>query len=356
MRTVGRGRRQGEARPLRTVGAALGVTAALLVAGMSPPPATAQEPGTHLLTVVGLGGDPAYAQEFLEWGLQIRTAAVDRYAFPEDRVTLLGEDPEVDPAISGRSDREGVEAAVNRIAREAGASDPVLIVLIGHGSFRGDEARFNLPGPDLTASEWSILLDGLGDRPVAVVNTASASGPFTAALAGDNRTVITATKTGGERNETQFPRYFAEALSGEAADLDKDGTLSLLEAFTYTRAEVARHYEQENLLLTEHAVLEDDGDGEGSEEPSLDGPDGSAAARFRLATATGARTARAQETSGDTTLVRLMDERAELEERVARLRALREQMDPEEYDRELETLLVELALKNREITAREGGG
>ena len=316
----------------------------------------AQAPGTHLLTVVGLGGDPAYAEAFLGWGLQIRSAAVDRFGLPPDQVILLAEDPGADPAVDGRSDREGVEAAVAGIAGRAGSEDRVLVVLIGHGSFRGDEARFNLPGPDLTATEWSLLLDGLGDRDVAVVNTASASGPFAETLAGDNRTVITATKTGGERNETQFARYFAEALAGEAADLDKDGALSLLEAFTYTRAEVARHYEQENLLLTEHAILEDDGDGRGSEEPSADGPDGASAALFRLAAPGPDRPRVAIDAAGDSTLARLLGEQAELEARVARLRGLRDRMDPQDYDRELETLLVELALKSREVEARAGGG
>ena len=334
---------------MATVGAAV-------FAGL-PGASQAQTPQTHLLTVVGLGGDPAYAEEFLDWGLQIRAAAVDRYGFPEERVTLLAEDPTSDAAVTGRSDREGVEGAIAGIAERAGSEDRVLVVLIGHGSFREDEARFNLPGPDLTASEWSLLLGSLGDRPVAVVNTTSASGPFAEALAGGNRTVITATKTGSERNETQFARFFAEALTGEAADLDKDGALSLLEAFTYTQAEVARYYEQENLLLTEHAILEDDGDGTGSEEPSVDGPDGVAASQFRLAApAATPRPRVAIDAAGDSTLARLLTEQAELEDRVASLRGLRDQLDPEEYDQELETLLIELALKSREIDARTSGG
>lgn len=333
--------------------AALGAVALSGLPGI----AEAQVPQTHLLTVVGLGGDPAYAEEFLDWGLQIRAAALDRYGFPEEQVTLLAEDPGTDPAVTGRSDREGVEGAVAGIAERAGPDDRVLVVLIGHGSFRGDEARFNLPGPDLTASEWSLLLGSLGDRPVAVVNTASASGPFAEALAGGNRTVITATKTGSERNETQFARFFAEALSGEAADLDKDGALSLLEAFTFTQAEVARFYEQENLLLTEHAILEDDGDGTGSEEPSVDGPDGVAASQFLLAAPTATTRPRvAVDAAGDSTLARLLTEQADLEDRVASLRSLRSQMDPEEYDRELENLLIDLALKSREIDARTSGG
>lgn len=324
--------------------------AALVVAGTHPASAQA----THVLTVVGLGGDPDYRAAFLEVGLRIRAATLERFGIPEADVRLLAEDPTANPDIDGRSDRQGVEAAVTAIANRAGPRDRILVVLVGHGSFRGEEARFNLPGPDLTALEWASLLDGLGDRPVALVNAASASGAFLPALSSPTRTVITATKTGRERNETRFATYFAEAMEGEGADLDKDGMLSLLEAFTYAKAEVARWYEESNLLLTEHALLEDNGDGEGSEDPSRDGPDGPAAAFFRLVPA--AMTATPTEVLGDSVLVRLMNERTGLETQVARLRAIRETLEPEDYDARLEELLVQIALKNREIESRGGGG
>ena len=332
--------------------AALVLTLAVAFPALLPLPASAQD--THVLAVVGLGGDPAYAESFLEWGLRIRAASMERFGMAEERVTLLSEDPGMDAAVDGRSDRAGVEAAVAAMAERAGPRDRILVVLVGHGSFRGDEARFNLPGPDLTAQEWEALLGRFGDRPVALVNAASSSGPFVPALSAPGRIVITATKTGGERNETQFGRFFAEALEGDAADLDKDGMLSLLEAFTYTRAEVARFYQEADLLATEHALLDDDGDGEGSEEPSRDGPDGASAAVFRLVAPTAVTAA--PEVLGDSVLVRLMNERAELETRVARLRAIRETLDPAEYEARLEELLVEIALKNREIGARGGGG
>lgn len=317
-------------------------------------PSGAEAQDVHILAVAGLGGDPAYTEEFLAWGLRIRSAALERFGMAAEQVVVLSEDPAMDPAVDGRSDREGVEGAVAAMADRLGPRDRVLVVLFGHGSFRGDEARFNLPGPDLNAVEWRALLERFGDREVALVNAASASGPFVQAVAGPGRTVITATRTGGERNETQFGRFFAEALEGEDADLDKDGMLSLLEAFTYARAEVARWYEESNLLLTEHAQLDDNGDGEGSEEPSRDGPDGASAAVFRLVPRS--MFTAPPEVAGDSVLVRLLGERAELESRVAQLRAARESMDPQEYEARLEELLVEIALKSREITARGGGG
>ena len=92
---------------------------------------------------------------------------------------------------------------------------------------------------------------------------ASASGGFVPALAGKNRTIITATKTDGERNQTRFGEYFAAAFAGNAADADtdKDGRVSVLEAFLWARARTADSYSRDGQLLTEHAVLDDDGDG-----------------------------------------------------------------------------------------------
>lgn len=358
------------ARVRRSAGAA---AVALLLGSLgTAAPSAAQE--LHVLTVVGLGGDPAYTESFLDAGLRIRAAALERFGIPEDRVTLLAEDPTLDPLVDGRSDREGVEAAVNSMGAAADPSARVLVVLIGHGSYRNGQARFNLPGRDLDAEEWDALLEALGDRTVAVVNAASASGPFIEALSGPDRAVITATRTGGERNETRFPGFFAEALAEEGADLDRDGRLSLLEAFTWTRAEVGRWYEEQGLLLTEHAVLDDNGDGEGSEEPGPDGPDGVLAGLFRLsAPATVAGAARGEgevptavgapgtgAAAGgapvDSVAARLRSELSTLEEQVARLRQRRETLDPEEYEARLEELLVEIALKNREIRGRSGGG
>ncbi len=331
------------------------LTAGLAVAGvvaLAPTAGGAQE--THLVTVVGLGGGPEYTATFFGWGATITNAARDRYGISAANSILLSED-EGDPAPSaGEARREAVQAAIRDVARRAGPQDRVLIVLIGHGSFREDEARFNIPGPDLTAAEWSSLLDELGGRQVALVNAASASGPFVQMLAGPDRTVISATKTGRQRNETVFGQYFAQAFEGDAADLDKDGGMSLLEAFTYATSEVARHYSEGNLLQVENAVLDDNGDGVGSEEPAIDGEDGARAASFIFLPVQALELT--PEMQADSVLVRLIGERAALERQIAQLRSRRAEIDPETYDLQLEDLLVELALKNREVDTRRGGG
>lgn len=331
-----------------------------LAGGLAWAPGDAAAQESHLLVVVGIGGDPEYGRRFLEWGTTLRTAAMERYGLPAERAVLLAEDAAAE-GVSGESRRERVEAELRDMAGRVGPDDRVLLVLIGHGSFRGSEANFNLPGPDLPAVELKALLDALPTPRVAVVNTASASGPYVQTLAAPGRTVITATASGNERNETRFGGYFAEAWTGDGADLDKNGTVSLLEAFLYAKRETERFYDDANRILTEHALLDDDADGEGSREPGPEASDGAVAAGFtlgrpgtRAVTADGAATP--IPASADSVLTRMYGERADLEARVAEFRRLRDTMDPAVYDRELEALLVELALKNREIRAREGGG
>jgi hypothetical protein len=325
----------------------------------------------HLVLVTGLGGDPAYTETFHDWASTFRRGALEAGVRPE-RIAWFAEDPDRAPdAITGRSTLENLEAHLERLASAAGRDDRVLLVLIGHGTSRNEEARFNLPGPDLTGAALADLLGAFGTRTVAVVNTAPSSGPWIQALAGPDRIVVTATKTARERNETQFGGFFARAFRGQEADLDKDERVSLLEAFRFTAREVERHYEEQGLLLTEHAVLEDDGDGRGTErfgeeggpeggrddEPPTD--DGALASRFWLTPRPGVRADAPDDAvpAGvtDPELRQLYVDRAALEDRVAELRSLRETMEEEEYERRLEALLVELALKNRAIREKGGG-
>ena len=291
---------------------------------------------SHLIVVSGLGGEPRWTEEFHRWGISLVEAAGKRYGLGADQILYLAEKPERDPArIDGRATRAEIEEGLAAVAGRAGPADRILVVLIGHGSSDGQGARLNLPGPDLTAADLTRMLERFPTQRVVVVNTASASGDFQKPLTGRNRTVITATRSGLEQNETVFGRYFVDALTGTGADTDKDARVSILEAFQYAEREVERHYKAGNHLQTEHAVL---------------GGDREAARAFFLLPASTA----AAPTAASSGLRALLEQKQGLEARVEALRARKDQMNPAEYQTQLEALLVELALKNREIRAGEG--
>lgn len=329
---------------MRRAAAAIGL--AWLVAS----PAAAQT--SHLLVIVGLAGDRENGDLFHRWAVTLVDAARDRHGLPAERIVYLGEDQTRGAKwITGRSTREGVEAAVDRLAARARPGDRVFIVLIGHGTAGAGESRFNLPGPDLSAGDFARLLDKFGAEFVTFVNTASASGGFVAALAGRDRVVITATRTDGERNQTRFGEFFAEAIASAEGDLDKDGRVSMFEAFTYARRRVAESYEKEGQLLTEHAVLDDDGDGKGSDAAGQPGADGALARTLFMTAAADSRAA--VEASADPALRALYDERRAIEDRIGALKASKDRLDPARYEQEMEPLLVELAKKSREIREKE---
>ncbi len=330
-----------------------GLLAALaLVAVVWVGEANAQQ--THLVVVSGAGGTDEYRERFHRWGSAVVRAALEEYGLDPADVVWLAERPDADPLIDGPSRREDIEAAFGALAGRAGPGDAVMIVLIGHGSFSGNESRFNVPGRDLSATDFAFLVEQFGTRTVVFVNTASASGDFISKMSGPNRTVITATRSPRERNATRFAGFFADAFAGGAADTDKDERVSVLEAFAYARREVQRSFEEEGLLATEHALLDDNGDGEGSDfedESDLDG----ALARTVFLSRGGARVTEA-EIAADPELAALYERRGELEERIASLTALKDTMDAERYETELEDLLVELTLTTRAIREKEGGG
>ena len=314
--------------------------------------ASAQEQ-THALIVVGLGGNADYRDRFHNQAVALREAFTSKHGMLSEHVTYLGERPESAPEIvTDKSTRDNVLSYLSTIAQQMGSSDRLLVILIGHGTSDQAEARFNITGPDLAPSDLQMALTGFPTQPLALVHTGSASGGFLEPLSGPNRIIITATRTQRERNATEFAQFFVEAITGESADLDKDERVSLLEAYQYAREEVIRFYEDENEILTEHAVLDDNGDGTGSEEVGLNEPDGSLAAGFQL----GGISVTEEEINQDPELARLYEERRQIQARITELRVLRDAMQEEAYMAAMEELLVELALKNREIRAKEGNG
>jgi hypothetical protein len=305
----------------------------LLLLGASALPGSAAAQSTHVLVVTGLGGAPEYTRRFAEWGGGLVRAAVAA-GVPEANVVWLAERESVDAWVAGVARRDAVAGALTSLASRSAPGDLVLVALFGHGSARGDEARLNLPGPDLSAGELATLLAPLEDRRVVVVNAASASGGFVAPLSRNGRVVITATRSSRENQATRFGGHFVAALAGEAADTDKDGRVSILEAFEFARLEVARSFAEAGHLPTEHALLDDDG---------------ALAATLSLAPAPAVAGA-----DDDPALRALRAEEARLQAELAELRDRRDTMDADAYQAALEALLLEIARNGRAI--REAGG
>lgn len=306
---------------------------------------------TRVVIVTGLGGEPAYSVEFAAEAEQLATALHEKFGVSDANISWFGEDSiNHSPHFRGESTKPNVEKAIMAIAAHAEPSSQFVLVLIGHGAGEGPETRISIPGPDLDANDFARLLAAFPAQRVAFINLTSASGDMIPTVAGANRVIITATKTAFERNESHFGRFFVDAFTKDGADTDKDGRVSLLEAFRYAVIETKRFYEKGSLLQSEHAQLADDGAKEGSNTPTGRAGDGALARRFFLDGGKMATLA----AGSDPRLVTLYGEEFALQEQVEQLRSKKTQMAADAYDAALEPLLISLARKSREIRVLEG--
>jgi hypothetical protein len=204
-----------------------------------------------VLLVVGAPGNSEYESRFRKWAGQWQAAAA-KAAAESIPIGLAGE------SGTATTDHDRLRSILAEKSTKAGR-EPLWIVLIGHGTYDGREAKFNLRGPDVTDLELAEWLKPL-KRPLAVLDCASASGPFLNRLSGPDRVIVTATRSGHEQNYARFGQYLAEAIADPRADLDKDGQVSLLEAYLTAGGRVEESYRAQSQLATEHALLDDNGD------------------------------------------------------------------------------------------------
>lgn len=296
------------------------------------PPASSNGRATVLI-VVGAPGEEQYGEQFARWAAFWDKGCAQTGA----RSITIGLKPEGQVA-----DYEILKEAL--LAEPKEGDDELWLVFIGHGTFDGKEAKFNLRGPDLSGTDCSAWLHPFR-RPIAAIDCSSASGPFLNKLSMPGRVVITATKSGFEHNYARFGQFLAEAIVDPEADLDKDGQTSLLEAYLTASRRVAEFYETEGRLATEHALLDDNGDGKGTPaewfrgvravKKAADGaaPDGPRAHQFHLVKSPQEREMPPA----------LRTQRDQLELAIAALRESKEKISEEDYYRQLEPLLLELA-------------
>ena len=287
------------------------------------------DPNKYAVIINGPGGEAVYTKQFEEWTAQLSSLLSDRYGFDAKKITVP------------RATAEEVKGVFGTLKTQLDANNVLFVFLIGHGSFDGKESKFNLIGPDLSASEYNALLSALPTRRVVVFNMSSASGEFIKSLAAKGRIVVTATRNGQETNATRFTGFFISALQATDADTDQDGHTSVLEAFVYANRLTGDFYKRAGRLATEHALIDDNGDGVGHEKVE--------AGEGLLARATYLDSLSVDEAAATAAAGRLLKERTRLEGEIEQLIARKGNLPETEYEATLERLFIELAKVNRSI-------
>ncbi len=284
-----------------------------------------------VIVVAGAGGTPEYASTFAEWAGHWQKAAAAAGA----HATMLGLDP------AQTNVRELLRDA---LAKEpATGAEPLWLVLLGHGTWDGQVGKFNVTGDDVSIADLQEWLAPV-HRPLVLVAGFSASGAFLKPLTGPDRIIVTATRAGSEENFARFGGYFSAAIGDPAADLDKDGEVSVLEAWLTAARRVAAFYKDEGRLATEHSLLEDNGDGLGTppewfegvravKKPKTGAADGLRARQIHLV-----HSAQENALSPETRA-----KRDALEQEVARLRDQKAELPEKEYYAALEKLMLQIA-------------
>ncbi len=297
-----------------------------------------------VVIIAGQGGLQEYQEQFLEQATTLRELLINEYGYAAHDVILLHE-----AAEGNRMSRaDNIRLLFQNLRSRLTPTDRFILVLIGHGSFDGTFGKLNLPGPDLSDADFADLIESLPTRQVVVINTSSASGSFLQKLAGPGRTIITATRSGLERNATHFAEFWLQALAQkENADLNKDGRLSVLESFVFARDQLVRWYEEQRRLRGEHPLLDGNGDGKGTETPDLFTEDGRYAGRIFIEQAQ--QTDPAEADQGTLALDR---RQKQILEKVQRLQARKDSMPEDQYYKEFEKLMLELAKLNQRKAGR----
>ncbi len=280
---------------------------------------------TYYVTISGLGGEADYDQRFKMWAGDI-----------DKSLKKAGGDSNVITLVAPT--KEQIRAKFADLDKLAKPTDSLVVMLIGHGSYDGTDYKFNIPGPDISGAELAVLLDHVPATRQCVVDMTSSSGGAITFLRKPGRVVITATKAGTEKNATVFARYWADALSDPAADVDKNDSISALEAFHYAQHKTTEFFDTQKRLATEHSVLEDTGKGEGEKGPSAENGEGRLAAAFPIVRL-GANAAAAQNPAKRP----LLDRKEQLEQAIDKLKYDKAAIPEAQYKQQLTALLLELA-------------
>jgi hypothetical protein len=327
-----------EMKPPKTWSRPFLISMAFLLLGAAP----GWSAERYAVIVTGASGGSEYAAKYDGWRASLVNTLKEKFGYPDDHILVLAEE---ESAGVLKATRDHVRQVLTGLRRRTTKDDLVLVLLIGHGSGgEADEAKFNLVGPDLDADQWAELIRPIAGR-VVFINTSSGSFPFLKTVAGRGRVVLTATDSPAQQFETVFPEFLVKAFADDEADFDKNGRVSIWEAFAFASARVRQWFEERGQLATERPLLDDTGVGIGR-EAGTEGPDGT------IAQVTYLQPEPPIAETGDSRLTALLRRRADVQSQLEQLRARKPNMLPDDYETELEKVLLELARIDRQIRSR----
>jgi hypothetical protein len=309
--------------------------------------ARAQErDGRWAILIAGVSGDPELQNAYIKELSDLRSILEGPLGFPKNQIAVLAEDPSKNPAIvQHKSTREALQAVCRDLSVRVNKTDLVFVFIEGHGDYDGKVYKLNLVGPDPTADELASMLYSIPAERFIVVNATNCSGGSLPALSQKGKVVIAATKSGMEKNQAHLGQYFIDAFKDNAADSDKDGRVSMIEAFTYARRKVEEYYKDEGSMQTEHPVLDDNGDSQGENKPAPENGEGLLARTTFLDNGISGNTG-ANLTSEQQKLAR---EAKDLEAQIEALKYAKSGMSESDYEKKLEALLLRLAEINAKL-------
>jgi len=285
-------------------------------------PCSQAQAALYVTVVQGLGGDDHWQARFSDQQEKITEASI----------TMAGE-AHVKSFTGDDATRDNLMAHFRTLSTSMNDDDRLALYLIGHGSYDGEQYKFNIPGPDITDGDLAEILGTLPGRNHFVVNTSSASGAMLDKVETDDRILVTATRNGNEKNATEFGDFFAAALTSDSADINKNNSISIQEAFDYAERQVASFFENQSKLATEHPQIRGDN-----------------AASFNLA-----RVNVAETPDEDPRITQLLSQREALDAQIEELQLNRGRYTNAEYIQKLQALILESAEVGEQIdNLREG--
>jgi len=305
----------------------------------------------YVVILAGTAAQDEYQNQINHWALLLHDILTKDYRYESNQIVLLMEqaDPE-DARISGANRAEIIKEKLRELSEILNPGDQVFIFLLGHGTSNEEIAKFVITGADISSQDMAAMLETFSEQDIVLVNATSSSYPFCKLLSGPGRVIVSATRSRAEKYNTMFAQYFIAALDDHAGDRDKNRRVSIWEAFGFASKSVEKWYEDQSRLPTEHAVLDDNGDGIFNSDPNPLTDDGRLAQIAYLDLIPAKQSEDEESSTEDITIIGdLTAQVRELERSVFLLRNRKAELPGESYQKEMEVLLIELARTSRKL-------